>query len=259
MPISIRRIWPLPPTRVEQWCAVWENVSAGLPPDGDLGVIGRLHDVKQSIDRQLDNVLSLRVQFAACPTIVPGTRRCAIICEAPSILTELSGRLRSIMVDVVDRAADRYSQQLMYRERLIDLLKQKHSSPGAQIMSVDLFKPRSPTESGEVPPPLPAPLKLKVIQLISEAGTADEIDELADFLLDSTTPPTQVLAAAEAIRALGLPQDFRSRRSRPRNCTSEYRRSILTSGNPTSNRALRQCWHGLPPGTNMGSRKTRIA
>jgi len=51
--------------------------------------------------------------------------------------------------------------------------------------------------------------KLKIIQLMAAAGTASSIYDLADFIKDDSTPPTLVLAAAEAIRALGLPQDPR--------------------------------------------------
>jgi hypothetical protein len=196
-------------TAVEQWCAVWESVAVGLSPDGQLGVVGRLHDVKQSIDRQLDNVLSLRVQFAALPADAKRHEALRHYLRTTSILVDLSGRLRSVLLDVVDAAADRVSNQTSLRERFIDLLTEKHSSAGAQIMSVDLFKLQPQAADANAPPPLSAPLKLKVIHLITESGTIDEVDELADFLLNAATPPTQVLAAAEAIRILGLPQDPR--------------------------------------------------
>ncbi len=76
-------------------------------------------------------------------------------------------------------------------------------------MADDLFKPPTPPAGVEPQPELPAALKLKVIQLIGQFGTIGEVDELSEYLLDPATPPTQVLAAAEAIRSLGLPQDPR--------------------------------------------------
>jgi hypothetical protein len=51
--------------------------------------------------------------------------------------------------------------------------------------------------------------KLKVIQLMVAAGTTDSVTDLSTFVLDDATPPELVLAAAEAIQTLGLPQDPR--------------------------------------------------
>jgi hypothetical protein len=51
--------------------------------------------------------------------------------------------------------------------------------------------------------------KLKVIQLMATAGSIDSVSDLSALALDGITPPALVLAAAEAIRALGLPQDPR--------------------------------------------------
>ncbi len=194
---------------VEQWCWLWERVAVGLSPEGQLGVVGRLHDVKQSIDRQLDNVLSLRVQFAALPADAKRHEALRRYLRSTSTLIDLSGRLRYALIDAVDAAAIRFSTQSALQSQLIDLLMQKHSSVGAQEMADALFDPPQ-TAGVEPPPPLPAPLKLKVIQLIAKCGTIGEVDELAEFLLNPATPPSQVLAAAEAIRALGLPQDPRA-------------------------------------------------
>jgi hypothetical protein len=57
--------------------------------------------------------------------------------------------------------------------------------------------------------PLSAAQKLKLIDLIAKSGNINLIDDLSEFLFDENTPPTLVLAAAEAIRTLGLPQDPR--------------------------------------------------
>ncbi|HEY2826444.1 MAG TPA: hypothetical protein VGJ04_02505 [Pirellulales bacterium] len=51
--------------------------------------------------------------------------------------------------------------------------------------------------------------KIEVIQLMAAAGTIDSVSDLSAFVLDDATPPNLVLAAAEAIRKLGLPQDPR--------------------------------------------------
>ncbi len=51
--------------------------------------------------------------------------------------------------------------------------------------------------------------KLKVIQLMAAAGNIDSVTDLSVFVLDDRTQPSLVLAAAEAIRTLGLPQEPR--------------------------------------------------
>ena len=115
---------------MEQWCSLWEAVAVGLSPDGQLGVVGRLHDVKQSVDRQLDNVLSMRVQFASLPA--DGQRHEALrrYLRTAAALVDLSGRLRFVLIDAVDSAASRFNTQPKLQERLIDLLTEKHSSVG---------------------------------------------------------------------------------------------------------------------------------
>jgi len=56
---------------------------------------------------------------------------------------------------------------------------------------------------------LSVPQKLKVVQLLATAGDVDSVADLASVALDENTPPTVLLAVAEAIRKLGLPQDPR--------------------------------------------------
>ena len=124
-------------------------------------------------------------------------------------LTDLSGRLRYVLIDAVDGAAIRFSTQPVLESRLIDLLMQKHSSVGRKRWwTICSSRPNRRRELNRRPN-CPRPLKLKVIRLIAESGGIGEVDELSEYLLDAATPPAQVLAAAEAIRTLGLPQDPR--------------------------------------------------
>ncbi len=115
---------------VEQWCSLWEAVAAGLSPDGQLGVVGRLHDVKQSIDRQIDNVLSLRVQFASLPADAKRHEALRRYLRCAATLVDLSGALRYVLIDAVDGAAVRFANQPVLESKLIDLLIEKHSSVG---------------------------------------------------------------------------------------------------------------------------------
>jgi hypothetical protein len=276
---------------VEQWIILWGRVAAGQQPLEQINTLSRLLDAKQLVDRELDNLLITRTRFASLPD--DNDRHAALrgYLLTASKLIDLSGRLRYDLVDILDDTADRLADQPGLRERLIDLLLEKHNGIGAFVMSVDLIDPSAqaneagnaaanslktgqlaalpPRErrlamrtlagganatnaasAGANGPPgisavpgangmpsingipmangamgvngvgvidpvfspsavLSAAQKLKVIQLMATAGSVDSISDLSALALNDNTSPTLVLAAAEAIRTLGLPQDPR--------------------------------------------------
>ncbi len=192
---------------VESWFFEWNRIATGRPVEEQLAIVGRLHDVKSSIDRQLDNVLSLRVEFAALPNNDQRHEALRRYLRTASALIDLSGRLRYLLVDVIDAAAFRVASQPSARDQLIDLLAEKQSSIGAQEMAAALFDPSA--RDPESPPSLSFAQKIKLIKVIGASGNIELVDDLAEFLLLANTPPALVLAAAEAICELGLPQDPR--------------------------------------------------
>ncbi|MCC7083816.1 MAG: hypothetical protein IT427_02285 [Pirellulales bacterium] len=192
---------------VEAWVAQWVQIAAGRTIDEQIGIVGRLHDVKSSIDRQLDNVLALRVEFSALVADQQRHEALRRYLQTANTLIDLSGRLRFLLVDGVEDAAFRTAQQPIFRGRLIDLLAEKQSSVGAQEMSMALFDP--PASVPDAPPPLTPPEKFELIKIIVASGNFEFVDDLASFLLNTKTPPPLALAAAQAIRELGLPQDPR--------------------------------------------------
>jgi hypothetical protein len=278
---------------VEKWAVLWGRVAAGQPPEEKLAILGRLIDAEQLVDRQLDDLLIQRIEFADLPA--DDARHAALLgyLRTVTALVDLSGRLRYSLSDTIDDMAGALSDDPFMRERLVDLLTDKRSSVGAEIMCVELFdavnppdSPKPPggnppsaiTSSGNPPgnqpemnrqpmgrrgmmsagpgasgagapgtpmsmmprrmglaarmqmeasqasamtrarlqaadpnpaPPLSPSQKLKLLRLISTAGSIDMVPDLSDFILDDSTPPTLALAAAEGIRTLGLPQDPR--------------------------------------------------
>ncbi|HKD36456.1 MAG TPA: hypothetical protein VKB78_06635, partial [Pirellulales bacterium] len=71
-------------------------------------------------------------------------------------------------------------------------------------------RPQSAPDAARTTSSLSAAQKLKLIHLISTSGSIEMVPDLADLVLDDSASPTVVLAAAEAIRGLGLPQDSRA-------------------------------------------------
>jgi hypothetical protein len=229
---------------VEQWILLWGRVAAGQPPQEQISILSRLLDAASSIDRQLDNVLGMRAGCVSLPANEARHENLRNYLRCASKLIDLSGRLRYDIYDIIDDTAGRFYDRPDLRERLIDMLAARHSSVGAEVMAVELIdakanaqpapvvapapttpQPRmSPRRmammsraAASVQPPTetsgPAPLslaqKLKLLRYVATCGTLDSIADLADVVRDETTPPTLILAAAEAIQSLGLPQDPR--------------------------------------------------
>lgn len=246
---------------IDQWCVLWGRVAIGQPTDEKLSIVGRLVDAQQLVSRQLDDLLLARSDFAALPADAKRHAALRGYLQAAAVLVDLSGRLRYSLSDTIDDVAGSLSDQLIGRERLIDLLDRKQSSIGAEIMSAELFDPAADSEPTPTAPkrdsviatplpsdasqrpllarrmaiariqmqakqadvqarpqlsdgpkataPLPVPQKLKLVHLIATAGSTEMVPDLADLVLDDSASPAVVLAAAEAIRTLGLPQDPR--------------------------------------------------
>jgi hypothetical protein len=235
---------------VEEWILLWGRVAAGQPPQEQINIVGRMLDAAGSIDRQLDNVLSMRSGFVSLPADETRHNDLQNYLRCASKLIDLSGRLRYELYDIIDDTAGRFYDRPALRERLIDMLFARHSSVGAEVMAVELIdakpepQPTPASTATSIPTPTPAsqqprmggrraammaraaaaaqqqsdtsgqvPLslaqKLKLLRYIAACGTLDSISDLADVVRDETSPPTLILAAAETIQALGLPQDPR--------------------------------------------------
>src|SRR5262249_13306853 len=78
---------------VEAWVAQWTRIAYGRPIDEQLAIVGRMHDTKNSIDRQLDNVLSMRIEFAALPDDGERHEGLRRYLRTTNTLIDLSGRL----------------------------------------------------------------------------------------------------------------------------------------------------------------------
>src|SRR5262249_12978613 len=90
------------------------------------------------------------------------------------------------------------------------LLARRMAMARIQMQQAEAQSRLQPAAEGPKPTaPLSAAQKLKLIHLIAAAGSIEMVPDLADLVVDDSASPALVLAAAEAIRALGLPQDPR--------------------------------------------------
>jgi hypothetical protein len=169
-------------------------------------VVEHLLAAKSRIDRQLEAAFSQRVGFAA---IEPEDRRRMALENylwATSSWIDLSGRLRYLLFDALNFAADEVVAEPAEYARLLDLLTRYKSGVGAVVVSSGLFDPPR-SEVGAVPVSISA--KLRILQLIGDSGNYELVPELARLIKHPNISARLLLAAVQAVRRLGLPQDPR--------------------------------------------------
>jgi hypothetical protein len=192
---------------IEQWAAHlgrFENVQTS---DAILVTLERLMLTKQRVDRWLEEALALRSEFVPIQPV--GARRAAIrsYLQTESQLIDLSGRLRFVLMEALNFAAFRFASQPADRERLIDLCIEQKSSIGADVMSVALFDPPGGT-ANRAQPATPE-VKAKLLKLIAVTRQLDLVPRVAEFARSLQTTPPLVVAAAETLREVGMPQPER--------------------------------------------------
>jgi hypothetical protein len=172
-----------------------------------LPLVDRLLGGKARIDAALDSHLALRTRFAALPA--DDARRNAIRAwlRTAARLIDLSGRLRYVLADAIRLAARRAAVDDARRAALVDLLLERRAGVGAAVLADALFDP-DPTSDTRTAAARPQ-TKASILRLIAETGQNALLPELADFVAAEGTPAALRLAAAETIRAVGLPQDPR--------------------------------------------------
>ncbi|HEX4149807.1 MAG TPA: hypothetical protein VHY20_12500, partial [Pirellulales bacterium] len=205
---------------VEEW-SVYAAAQMDGTPASTLDVVRQLLSTKARVDQMLDNRLAQRTQFASLESDV---QRDAIrnYLRVDSKLIELSGRLRYLLFDVLQRVAG-MANETAQRSQLLGLFNEFRSSIGATAAVAWLADPpRQPT------PPAPrlgarlraarqAPevdngqlaVQLGVLRLIAASGEAALLPRVAEFIRQPDRAAELVLTAAETIRTVGLPQDVR--------------------------------------------------
>jgi hypothetical protein len=193
---------------IDRWAAELVRFDNSPRPNEMLIACNALLNAKDRVDRQLEQALALRTGMA---TLDKSQRRTAInnYLAVTSGLIDLSGRLRYMAFDALTFTADEIAPIPGLQDQLLDALARRRSTIGAAVAVDLLFDP--PADEGEkdkLPPASPA-TRRKVLELIAASGQMDLVKHVARYARDPKTPPSLLLAAAETIRRLGLPQDLR--------------------------------------------------
>jgi hypothetical protein len=191
--------------RLDQWAASLAEFRQNSPVTELLRRVESLAAVQGEVDQHVGRFLDLRGQFAALPD---DPRRRDLVRSFLSIATrmvDLSGRLRHASVDVIDNVAVALSADLGDLARLVDLLHRHESAVGAAVMAPFLVDP--PRNNAEGLQPIPVSLKLAILRLVAQTGAVQTLPTIAGIARAPDARPEIVIAAAETIRALGVPQD----------------------------------------------------
>lgn len=186
---------------VEGWAAELHWDVEKFDPQQVLTVVRQVIEAKEEVDRALEQVLALRTAFHRLPD---DDHRRQILCaylRSTAQLIDLSGRLRSLLRDLIDAAVMDLGGDPEPFHGLLQLLTEKQLSIGAVVMSYMLFDPAPETGA----PAFPPEDKLKALRLIAASRSADLLPWLAAYLRHEQHPALLVYAA-ELVRYLGLPQ-----------------------------------------------------
>lgn len=187
---------------VELWAAQVAKFGDAKSSDEVFDRITRLLEAKNNVDRLLDETLDLRRQFASLEADAARHEAICAFLAATSRLIDLSGRLRYQQVDAVNAAAPTVANLARDRQRLLDLFEREHSSVGA-FMAIRLWI--APGENGRLPRVDRATQK-RVLALASQVDEPAILALLAQTLSSPEADAELVIAVAETIRRIGLPQ-----------------------------------------------------
>ncbi|HEX3999611.1 MAG TPA: hypothetical protein VHX65_13750 [Pirellulales bacterium] len=193
---------------VEGWSAETARFDPPPTPEELKQIVNLLLDSKDRVDRALNRTLNLRIGLAALDKSMQHDSVRHFLATTSGLI-DLSGRLRYLLFDALNYAAEEGSELPAARDQFLDVLTAHRSSIGAVVaVGALLFDPVS-TDPAERIEPMPASVKRKVLNLVAATGQMDLLPQVAAFARDPRTTPGLLLAAAETIRMVGLPQDVR--------------------------------------------------
>jgi hypothetical protein len=192
---------------IELWAAELASFRALSRAEQIVSRVEELVAAQDRVDRLLERMLALRTAFAAADlgdNERPAIRR---YLRLSTTLIDLAGRTRYQLRDTLDMAAYQIASRPDLRDKVIDLLIERKSQIGAAVMAAALFDP--PPDAANRARPANDATKAKLLELIARTGEISQLPTLARFVRASGQQPELVVAAADAIRRVGLPQDPR--------------------------------------------------
>ncbi len=192
---------------VEQWAADLARFEDGERPGQALLVVKNMLAAKSAVDQELEAVLAQRTLFVERPENDRRHQALRNYLRSSSALIDLSGRLRYLLFDALNFAVDIIVERADEYDALVDALIEHRSGIGAIVAANGLFDPPPNNSDGAMP--IPAAAKFKILRLIGDTGQYELLPELARLIRNPNISPRMLLAAADSVRRIGLPQAAR--------------------------------------------------
>lgn len=203
-PARARSVKHLVP-KVEQWAAEQSSYGPESSNDDILELVRRLIAIRNRVDRSLAHMLEMRLQFLNSPDDHTSSAALKSFLTCATALTDLSGRLRYLSVDVLTDAGYDLENDIGAYETLIDLFIQERNTVGG-ITSLSTLLDRDEIDSL---PPFHDRLKGKILQLTRVNRKMESLPWLARLIRSEQLSPEFTIFVADTIRYIGLPQDPR--------------------------------------------------
>jgi hypothetical protein len=193
---------------VERWAAEFTYYAPDTSHAEILNLARQLIAIQRRVDEEITRISALRLRFlnwstgSALRSALPSFLACT------AALTDLSGRLRYLSVDVLTEVIYDLGNDAAAYEQLIDLFSEQQSAAGARTAITDLLE-RDELDSL---PPVPDRIKGKILQLIRRTRETETLPWLVEWIQRETLTPELILFIADTIRYIGLPQDPRPKR-----------------------------------------------
>lgn len=166
-------------------------------------LVQQVLELDTAVERTVRESLELRTKFKDAPQGDPARqeiRNYLSICEQ---WITLNGRMNYLQRDLLDLTTYRLASDVDEIASLIEQLTKHASVPGAAAMSFVLDDPDPATGLK----PYPRRLKLATMRLMAAARTVDVVSVLGRYARQKRLSPELRLAALEALRHVGIPQD----------------------------------------------------
>ncbi|MCE9546522.1 MAG: hypothetical protein K8T25_13530 [Planctomycetia bacterium] len=163
----------------------------------------RVIAVQQRVDRAGEILLLVRTAFPNEPDDANRAARIRNFLRCSSVMTDLSGRIRYLSFDVLRSIAMDLADEPATLSQLLDLLTAARSGVGAAALAPLLF---DTTKTGEPSPSVGPQIRRQILELIRASRQYALDAELARFIRQPGQSPELVIAAAETLREVGLPQ-----------------------------------------------------
>ncbi|MBX9790093.1 MAG: hypothetical protein K2Y37_14345 [Pirellulales bacterium] len=185
-----------------------DRLAAEVAPDEEarngadiLAALEQILDAKRQIDDTLTATLALRGQFVELAASPDDRQALSNYLSTVSQLIDLSGRLRHLLSDALNRACAQLAGDSTALASLAETLIEHHSAIGAFVFASRISA--AATERGRAPSPELISLTLR---LVAENGSVELLPHVARAIRSRRFPPALVLQAIETVVAVGIPQ-----------------------------------------------------